>query len=148
MDNLDIYCKPFPGAEQTIRDLKQKGYFMAVTTANATSVVQQLLEAVGIPDIFDLICGREICEDPVTKVKDYSRVPKFINKTVDECVVVEDSPVGVAGAKRGGFRCIAFEHFEDPVIKQADVIVKDFNGLRRVFGLPEINLSDVISPEP
>ena len=141
MDNLDKFCIPFPGVRQTIADLKQKGYYLALTTANATDVAKQLLEVVGVVEYFDAVCGREICEDPVTKVKDYCRVPAQINKAIDECVVIEDSPVGVAGAKRGGFRCIAFEHFEDPVIKeQADAIVHDFNELRKLFGLPEIAL--------
>ncbi len=139
MDHLDRFCKPFPGARQTIADLKQRGYYLALTTANATAVAEQLLEVVGALEYFDAVCGREICENPVTKVKDYSRVPAQINKTVGECVVIEDSPVGVAGAKRGGFCCIAFEHFENPVItNQSDAIVHDFNELRELFGLPEI----------
>ena len=141
MEHLDRFCRPFPGMRQTIADLKSNGYYLAITTANATAVVKQLLETVGVLDYFDAFCGREICEDPVTKVKDYSRVPAQINKTIEECVVIEDSPVGVAGAKRGGFYCIAFEHFKDAVItEQADVIVHDYNDLRRFFGLPEINL--------
>ena len=141
MEHLDRFCIPFPGACQTIADLKQKGYFLAVTTANATAVVKQLLDAVGALKHFDAFCGRELCEDPVTKVKDYSRVPVQINKTIDECVVIEDSPVGVAGAKRGGFRCIAFEHYKDPVIsEQADFIVHDYNDLRILFGLTKIIL--------
>jgi len=141
MDHLDRFCKPFPGMKQTIADLKNKDYFLAITTANATAVVHQLLQLVGVREYFDVLCGREICEDPVTKVKDYSRVPAQINKTVDECVVVEDSPVGVVGAKRGGFSCIAFNHYKDPVMKkQADFIVHNFNELRVLFGLPEIDL--------
>ena len=141
MEHLDRFCKPFPGARQTIADLKSKGYYLAVTTANSTAVVKQLLETIGALEYFDAFCGKEICEDPVTKVKDYSRVPAQINKTIEECVVIEDSPVGVAGAKRGGFYCVAFDHFKDPVItEQADVIVHNYNDLRRFFGLPEINL--------
>jgi len=141
MDHLDRFCRPFPGMKQTIADLKQKGYYLAITTANAKTVVKQLLETVGVADYFDALCGKEICEDPVTKVKEYRLVPAIINKTIDECVVIEDSPVGVAGAKRGGFRCIAFDHYKDPEIQeQADAIVHDFNELRKLFNLPEISL--------
>ena len=142
MDHLDKFCRPFPGARQTIADLKKKGYYLALTTANATEVAKQLLKTVGVSEYFDAVYGREICENPVTKVKDYSLVPAQTGKTVDECLVIEDSPVGVVGAKRGGFRCIAFNHFKDPMIAEhADVIVHDFNELRKLFGLPEINLN-------
>jgi len=142
MDNLDIFCQPFPGAQQTVRDLKQMGYFLALTTANATSVAKQLLETVGLFEYFDAVCGREICECFTAKIKEYSRVPKYIGKTNDECVVIEDSPVGVSGAKRGGFYCIAFDHLQSPEIREkADVIVNDYNDLRKIFGLPEITLN-------
>ena len=141
MEHLDRYCRPFPGVQPTIAELKQKGYFLALTTANATAVAWQLLRAVGVAEYFAIVCGREICEDPVTKVKDYSQVLAQINKNMDECVVVEDSPVGVSGAKRSGFCCIAFDHYHDPVIQeQADVVVHNFNELRKLFGLPTIIL--------
>ncbi len=142
MEHLDRFCKPYPGMRQTIIDLEEKGYFLALTTANTTEAAKILLKSVGTLEYFDAVCGREICEDPVTKVKDYSRVPAQIGKTIKECIVIEDSPVGVLGAKRSGFYCIAFDHFEDPAIKeQADVTVRDYNGLRQLFELPSINLS-------
>jgi len=148
MEHLDKFCRPFPGMKQTIADLKQKGYYLALTTANELTVVKQLLEEVGALEFFDALYGKEICEDSVTKVKDYSRVPAKINKTVDECIVIEDSPVGVAGAKRGGFRCIAFDHYKHPVIReQADIIVRDFNELRGLFRLPEIDLKQTTYDE-
>jgi len=141
MDNLDVFCRPFPGAQQTIKDLKQKGYYLALTTANATETARQLLQVANVLDYFDCVCGREICENPVTKVKDYSNVHVHTGKKPEECIVIEDSPVGVAGAKRGGFRCIAFNHYKDPLInEQADVVVHDFNDLRKLFGLAEISL--------
>ncbi len=141
MENLNRFCVPYPGMRQTIADLKAQGYFLALTTANATVVAKQLLEVVGVREYFDAVCGREICENPVTKVKDYSLVPAQINKKIEKCVVIEDSPVGVSGAKRSGFYCIAFDHFNDPAVStQADVVVHDYNNLRRLFGLPDINL--------
>jgi beta-phosphoglucomutase len=141
MDHLDRFCRPFPGMHQTIADLGRKGYYLALTTANTTVTAHQLLDTVGVSRYFDAVCGREICEDPVAKVKDYSRVPAQISKTVDECVVIEDSPVGVSGAKKSGVRCIAFEHFETPDIReQDDAVVRDFNELRELFGLPAIYL--------
>jgi HAD superfamily hydrolase (TIGR01509 family) len=136
MEHLDRFCKPYPGMRQTIAELRQQGYFLALTTANSAATAKRLLETTGIIKYFDAVCGREICENPVTKVKDYSQVPAQIDKRTEECIVIEDSPVGVAGAKRSGFYCIAFEHFEDPVItEQADAIVHNYNELRKLFGL-------------
>ena len=136
MENLNVYCKPFPGARQTIKNLKAIGYYLALTTANSTDAAHKLLKSVEIWDYFNVVCGREICENPLTKVKDYTRVPAQINKNVEECIVIEDSPVGVSGAKRAGFYCIAFNHFNDQIITEnADIIVNDYNELRKIFGL-------------
>jgi HAD superfamily hydrolase (TIGR01509 family) len=136
MEHLDQFCKPFPGMKTTIRELKEKGYFLALTTANTTKAAQILIAKMEVAEYFDAVCGREICENPVTQVKDYSAVPQHINKTIAECVVIEDSPTGVAGAKRAGFRCIAFEHFKNPVISEmADAIVHDYKELRAVIGM-------------
>jgi hypothetical protein len=42
----------------------------------------------------------------------------------------------VAGAKRAGFRCIAFEHFKNPVISEmADAIVHNYKEFRAVIGM-------------
>jgi HAD superfamily hydrolase (TIGR01509 family) len=136
MNHLDRFCKPCPGMQPTVRDLKALGFYLALTTANSTAAAQRLLEVAGVADCFDAVCGREICEDPVSKVKDYSRVPEHIGRTTDECIVIEDSPVGVAGAKRSGFRCIAFEHFKSPVITElADAVIHQYDELRQIFGI-------------
>ncbi|MDR3094683.1 MAG: HAD family hydrolase [Bacteroidales bacterium] len=136
MNHLDRFCRPFPGMKNTIREIKEKGYFLALTTANTTRAAQSLIEQMEVAEYFDAICGREICVNPVTREKDYSIVPRHLNKMIAECVVVEDSPVGVAGAKRAGFRCIAFEHFKNPFISEmADVIVHNYREFRAVLGL-------------
>jgi HAD superfamily hydrolase (TIGR01509 family) len=141
MAHLDRFCKPYPGMRQTIIDLKGQNYCLALTTSNLTAVAKKLLEAVDVRDYFDVVFGREFCENPETKVKDYSRIPGLMNKSTEECVVIEDSPVGVTGAKRSGFYCIAFEHFEDPLIaRQADAIIHNYNDLRKLFDLPPLDL--------
>ena len=141
MGNLRKYCPPYPGAAATVRDLKQKGYFLALTTANSTAAANTLLDALEIRPYFDAVCGREICEDPVKKIKEYSLVPQYLGRKISECVVIEDSPVGVLGAKRGGFFCIAFERFPHPdVTAHSDVLLHDYNEFRALFGLAPINL--------
>jgi phosphoglycolate phosphatase len=138
MKNLDRFCRPYPGMKQTIKEIKEKGYYLALTTANSNVAARRLIEKMEVSVYFDVICGREICEDPIRKVKDYSLVPRYIRKTIGECLVVEDSPVGVAGAKRAGFRCIAFEHFKNPIISElADAIVHDYNEFRNLIGLTD-----------
>ncbi|MDR1667555.1 MAG: HAD hydrolase-like protein [Bacteroidales bacterium] len=144
MQHLDRFCRPYPGMKQTIREIREKGYYLALTTANSNVAAQYLLEKMEVSVYFDVICGREICEHPIRKVKDYSLVPAHIRKTVEECLVVEDSPVGVVGAKHAGFRCIAFEHFKNPIIgEMADAIVHNYTEFRSLIGLTNSNFETV-----
>jgi len=141
MGNLAKYCPAYPGAVETLRDLKQRGYCMALTTANSTAAACTLLDSLHARSYFDAVCGREICEDPVKKIKEYSLVPGHLHKTIAECAVIEDSPVGVLGAKRGGFFCIAFERFPHPdITAHADILLHDYNEFRALFDLDPLQL--------
>ncbi|MDD4033028.1 MAG: HAD family hydrolase [Bacteroidales bacterium] len=136
LSRLDHYCIPYPGVYETIRDLKAKGFFMALTTANSTAVAKDLLKHLGIAEFFDEVYGLEVCENPVTQKKDYSRIAELTGNHVSECIVIEDSPVGVSGAKQSGYFTIAFEHYPHPDLSAyADLIVHNYNDLRQIFGL-------------
>lgn len=139
MNNLGRFLLPYPGAQATVKELRELGFTMALTTANGTEAAKVLLDAIGLLDCFDAVCGREICEDPVLKRKEYGLISAYLGVDVSECVVVEDSPVGVAGAKRAGYYTIAFERFEHPEItSNADIIIHDYNQLRHIFFLEPI----------
>ena len=141
MGNLAKYCPAYPGAVETVRDLKQRGYFLALTTANSTKAAETLLESLHARPYFDAVCGREICEDPVRKIKEYSLGPEHLHRAIAECAVIEDSPTGVLGAKRGGFFCIAFERFPHPdVTANADILLHDYNEFRALFDLAPLAL--------
>jgi len=51
-----------------------------------------------------------------------------------ECVVIEDSVVGVDAAKRAGMKCIAvLNSYPRSKLRKADYIVKGLNERKRIF---------------
>ncbi len=52
---------------------------------------------------------------------------KRLQSLVEECVVIEDAPLGIAAAKRAGMMCIALTTtYERAKLLEADVVVDDF----------------------
>lgn len=140
MANLDTYCIPYPGVKETVTALKERGYYLANTTANSTETAGILLRHVGIFHLFDKVLGYEYCENPATGKKDYGKVAGLTGRTVAESVVVEDSPVGIKGARMHGYYTIAFERHPHPDIqKYANRVMHTYAELDDFFGISPLH---------
>lgn len=137
--NLDKYCSIIPGAIDTIHDLHLANYSLSIATSNDAQMTQTLLKYMGIEKHFYLVLTREQTENHISGKKDYRRVVEMLKKDPSECVVIEDSALGINSAKRAGFFCIAFNYnFGNYQIKNADLIIRDYNQLRQFFGLTSL----------
>lgn len=135
-DHLEKYCIVYPGAAETINDLHHAGFQLALATSNDSFTINTLLEFVGVKPLFNSILSREQTENGATGLKDYGLVMNILNKNKGECIVIEDSPVGVTAAKNADLFCIAFERFESDLLRrEADIIIHDYDELRRLFNL-------------
>jgi len=133
VDDLNKYCKTYHGAVDTLRKLKESGKDLRLATANDKWVVDKVLIHLQISDCFSKIYYKEVTENEQGN-KDYSNVKNAIEYAQNQCVVVEDSPVGVAGAKRAGYYCMAFNHFNIQEISQsADVVIQSFADLKSLI---------------
>lgn len=135
-NHLEKYCTVYPGAVDTIRELHYAGYRLTIATSNDTYTINTLVEFVGISRFFTSILAREQTENEKTGLKDYGLVLDILNKKAGECIVIEDSPVGVTAAKNAGLFCIAFERDRSHIINgKADIIIHDYDELRRVLSI-------------
>lgn len=105
--NLSKYCIPY---EKMIESIK---YFnsifdLAIVTTNDTANVKTLMEYLGILDYFRWIIGRDKTENHSLE-KTYKTIPNLLEKDVSECIVIEDSDIGVNAARKEGFYCIRFD---------------------------------------
>lgn len=133
LSNLDKYCIPFPNIQKVIKKLNLK-YILHIATTNDKEIAKILLTHLQIIDYFQNILGREITERKTEKIKDYNQVLKKLYLKSNECIVIEDSQVGVLAAKKENIFCIAFNHFSNPIIlKSADIVVKNYNELENIL---------------
>jgi len=121
-----------PGAARTIRDLHALGVPLAIASSAVGSSIDILLRRFELRDCFALIVdGSEVVHgkpDPEA----YLVTAKKLGVEVEECVVFEDSHVGVVAAKRAGAYCVAVRNphakqFQD--LSAADLVLESFEQL-------------------
>jgi len=120
--NLEL----MPGARELIRDLHAKGIPLAITSSAVRSSIEAILVRLGVRDAFALIVdGSEVTHgkpDPEA----YLLTARKLGVRPEECVVFEDSHVGVLAAKRAGMFCVAVRNPRAQIrqdLSAADVIV-------------------------
>ena len=135
-NNLNKHCIVFPGAVDTVIDLHKAGFQLTLATSNDTQTINILIEYIGISQFFNSVLGREQTENSSSGLKDYGLVLNILNKNPVECIVIEDSPVGVTAAKDVGLFCIAFERYKSRILSEkADIIIHNYDELRRLFSI-------------
>ena len=96
-----------PGVREAVHELRDRGYRLAITSSAVAASIHGILVRTGLRESFELIVdGSEVAEgkpDPEA----YLLTARKLGVRPAECVVIEDSEVGVVAAKRAGMFCIA-----------------------------------------
>jgi beta-phosphoglucomutase family hydrolase len=126
---------PLPGVIRIIKELKSKGFKLAVGSSGPPENVELLLSQLKIKSFFDVI----ITADDVKKGKPepdvFLHAAKILNINPQNCIVVEDAPVGLKAAKRAGMISIALTTTHNKAeLDGANIIIKD---------LTEISIIDI-----
>ena len=125
-----------PGIATCVSTAKARGLKLAIASSSTQKWVRRNLRRFGLLDQFDAVCTR----DHVTAVKPdpalYLLALEKLAVTADEAIAFEDSPPGVAAAKRAGLFCIAVPNSltKDLSLDHAD---------RRLSSLEEFDLDNV-----
>ncbi|HJW94728.1 MAG TPA: HAD family phosphatase [Thermoanaerobaculia bacterium] len=121
-----------PGAEKTIRDLHDLGIPLAIATSAVASSIDLLLRRFDLRDCFDLIVDGSDVVHGKPDPEAYLVSAKKLGVDARECVVFEDSHVGVLAAKRAGAYCVAVPNRhaqEHQDLSMADLVLDSFERL-------------------
>lgn len=106
---IEHEIKLIEGADVVVRALAARGIPLAVASNSRRRLVEQMLRAVGLAP---LLGGRIAARDDVVNAKPapdvYQHAAVLLNTRAEDCVAVEDSPVGVAAAHAAGMTVIGF----------------------------------------
>jgi beta-phosphoglucomutase-like phosphatase (HAD superfamily) len=113
------------GALEQVAELARAGVLQACVSNSARRVVEANMGVIAMPEALRFALSR----DDVTKGKPdpepYLRAAERLGMAPEDCVVVEDSPIGARAAKAAGMVTIAWPQHASLEFDAVDLIIAD-----------------------
>lgn len=121
-----------PGVIELIRDLKKENIKMAVGSSGPLENVELLLTSLKIKHYFDVVITAEDVKNGKPDPDVFLIAANKLDLKPENCLVIEDAPVGIEAAKRAGMKSIALTttHKREELY-QADIIVEDLTNIHK-----------------
>ena len=125
---------PIPGIVPLIQGLRQSGVKTALVSSTATRLIIMGLNRMQMTDLFDVIVCGDMCAERKPDPECYLKAMGLLGAVPQECLVFEDSSVGIHAAKQAGIEVAAFTgsgNGQD--VSEADYVVSSYEESKRVL---------------
>jgi HAD superfamily hydrolase (TIGR01509 family) len=116
--------KPFPGALGLLHAIKKGNFKLGLVSSAPKDNIDLILRECNLKDIFScFVFGQEVSESkPSPEI--YLLAAEKLESLPNDCIVIEDSPLGVKAAKTAGMKCLAITNTHPrQKLEEADKIV-------------------------
>jgi beta-phosphoglucomutase len=96
-----------PCVEEVVRALQRRGVILAVTSSAVGPEIDAILRRFGLREAFATIVDGSMVTHAKPDPEAYLVTAAILGVSPSECVVFEDSRVGVLAAKAAGMYCVA-----------------------------------------
>ena len=127
---MDYKALMFDGVEEALKELKDEGIKCAVCSSSPKETILEALDKMNIKDYFDVIISSDEVDRPKPKGDVYIKAYEELQIPKEECIVYEDSKLGIEAGKNAGILTIARKDdrfYQD--ISNCDIEVKDIKEL-------------------
>ena len=113
----------YPNLINVTEWIKEKELKTALVTGGERYRVMETLENYGLADQFKVIVTADDVQYTKPAPEPYLKAAEILGVAPEECIVIENAPLGIRSAKNAGMRCIAVTTtLPRTFLKQADVI--------------------------
>ena len=113
--DMDYHRLAIPGVKELLETLRGKGYRIAIASMSPKRKIDQVLSANHWEKFIDLF----VSSDDVERLKPdpdcYLKAMSKLGVNSDECIVIEDSQVGIDAAHGAGCKCICRREHRYPI---------------------------------
>jgi beta-phosphoglucomutase len=126
---------PFDGLKELLARLSPK-YKLAVVSGSDRDTVHNIINSF-FPGTFQVIIDGDDTQKSKPAPDPYIKAVEKLGVLKEDCIVIENAPLGIRSAKSAGLRCIAVPtYLGRERLKEADVIVENHNELiKYILGL-------------
>ena len=124
-----------PGVVEFVTELANH-YPLAIASGSLRVEIHYLLTKLGLREKFSVLATADDCQlskpDPEVYLLALSRLralPEFRDRPLqsEDCLAIEDAPLGIVAAQAAGFKCLALAHSRPPgELQHADLIASEF----------------------
>ena len=102
-----------------MRELHERGVKCAIASSSYRELIDELVEIAGIADVLDYTISGHECSAFKPDPEIYLRAMEALGVEPAECLVIEDSPLGIEAGKRSGARVLALRPHEGVNLDQS-----------------------------
>jgi HAD superfamily hydrolase (TIGR01509 family) len=129
---------PFDGMRELLADLAPV-YRLAVVSGSNRRTVHELMNKF-FPGVFNVIISGDDVKKSKPDPEPYLMAIEKLGVSKEECMVIENAPLGIRSAKSAGLRCIAVvAYLGRKSLKEADVIVENHREIFRAIQAEELS---------
>jgi HAD superfamily hydrolase (TIGR01509 family) len=118
-----------PGVISWLEAFRQRNLPQVVASSAPQENIDLLVEVLGIGAYFThLVSGHSMPGKPDPAV--FLEAARRVGVEPERCLVIEDSPAGIAAARRAGMRCVGVANtYEAIVLREAQIILPTLEGV-------------------
>ena len=120
----------FPGVREELVKMKEMGLKLAVCSSSPLPLIRSSLKEMGVDELFDFMESGDNVSHPKPAPDIYLLAQQELGIDKSECIVYEDSTLGIEAGQRAGIFTVAREDkrfYQDQ--SHADLTVKDIQSL-------------------
>jgi beta-phosphoglucomutase len=120
--------EPFEGIRDCLKELKQH-FKLAMVSGSNRDTVEKIVNKF-FSGCFDVVINGSDLERGKPDPDPFLKALEKLDLTKNECIVVENSPLGITAARRAGLYCVAVASMLEPeMVQHADLVLKDHAAL-------------------
>ncbi|MCF6207080.1 MAG: phosphoglycolate phosphatase [Sulfurovum sp.] len=129
--------QPYPHVPETLRELKNSGYRLAIITNKPHRFVGPILQHLGMDDLFSFFFGGDTLPKKKPDPMPLLQMCDLMDLPVEACVMVGDSGNDMLAAKAANMHAVAvtygYSYGEDLRKYEPAAVVDDFEKLLEIF---------------